>query len=181
MPDPMSEERREAGRNNFASPSMLVHSMSRADDWETPADLFAKLDAEFGFTIDVAATAENAKCPLFFTPDDDGLSQSWDGRVCWMNPPYGTAIARWMRKAFEESLRGATVVCLVPARTDTAWWHDYAMRAHERRFLRGRVRFLRNGVGIGDRSKGSQSSPFPSAVVVFRASRTAFRGSSHGR
>lgn len=151
------------------SGALAVVAMSRADDWETPNDLFARLNHEFAFTLDVAATFENAKCPCFFSPGDDGLAKDWGGNVCWMNPPYGSAIARWMRKAFESSLRGATVVCLVPARTDTAWWHDYAMRAHERRFLRGRVRFLRNGVAIGDRSKGGATSPFPSAIVVFRA------------
>lgn len=145
-----------------------VHAMSRADDWETPADLFAALDDEFRFTLDVAASAGNAKCGAYFTKDDDGLTQSWGTHVCWMNPPYGTAIRHWMAKAHAASLGGATVVCLVPARTDTRWWHEHAERASERRFLRGRVQFLRNGAVIGDRSKGSQAAPFPSAVVVFR-------------
>ena len=119
-------------------------------------ELFRCLDAEFHFTIDVCALPETAKCAHYFTPTDDGLTQPWDG-VCWMNPPYGRAIAAWMRKAYEESQRGCTVVCLVPARTDTEWWHQYAMRG-EIRYLRGRVRF-------GEATSGA---PFPSSIVVFR-------------
>ena len=125
-------------------------------DWATPPETFRALDAEFGFTLDVCASHENAKCPRYFTIEEDGLSQPWEG-VVWMNPPYGKAIKAWMRKAFEESRRGATVVCLVPARTDTAWWHDYAAKG-EVRFLRGRLKF---GGAVN-------SAPFPSAVVVFR-------------
>lgn len=136
--------------------SIAVHFSSECHTWATPPDLFAELDREFGFTLDVCALPENSKCERFFTPDDDGLSQPWDG-ICWMNPPYGREIGRWMRKAFEESQRGATVVCLVPARTDTAWWHDWAMKG-EIRFLRGRVRF------VGAKA----NAPFPSALVIFR-------------
>ena len=110
-----------------------------AQDWETPQFLFDGLNAEFGFDRDVCATAQNAKCRAFFTPDDNALTQRWDG-VCWMNPPYGREIERWMRKAFESAQQGATVVCLVPARTDTRWWHRYAMRG-EIRYLRGRLKF----------------------------------------
>jgi phage N-6-adenine-methyltransferase len=133
-----------------------VHFSSQRDTWETPHELFRTLDQEFGFTLDVCALPANAKCKRFFTPEDDGLTRPWDG-VCWMNPPYGRDIGRWMRKAWHEHQRGVTVVCLVPARTDTAWWHDYAARG-EVRFLRGRVRF------VGAR----HSAPFPSAVVIFR-------------
>lgn len=136
--------------------TMSVHFSSQRMDWETPQWLFDQLDAEFGFELDVCATPENAKCERYFTPEHDGLSQEWTG-VCWMNPPYGREIGRWMRKAYESSLNGATVVCLVPARTDTAWWHDYAAKG-EVRFLRGRLRF------VGAR----HSAPFPSAIVVFR-------------
>ena len=125
--------------------------------WETPKDLFDTLDAEFEFELDVCALPVNAKCNRFFTPADDGLSQDWGARVCWMNPPYGRAIRHWMRKAYEASLGGATVVCLVPARTDTAWWHEHAVRG-EVRYLRGRLRF--GGATTG--------APFPSVLVIFR-------------
>jgi phage N-6-adenine-methyltransferase len=128
-------------------------------DWETPFDLFQLLDLEFGFDLDVCATKANAKCPVYFSPDQDSLKQLWRG-TCWMNPPYGRMIARWMAKAYLSSLAGATVVCLVPARTDTQWWHEFAMRG-EIRFLEGRLKF------------GGQdnSAPFPSAIVVFRPKR----------
>jgi phage N-6-adenine-methyltransferase len=140
---------------------MLNHALFSSDchEWETPSDLFAVLNAEFGFEIDVCATAATAKCPHFFSPDQDGLRQSWRG-VCWMNPPYGSALPRWMAKAYTESLNGATVVCLVPARTDTRWWHDFAMRG-EIRLIRGRLRF----------GHAQYTAPFPSAIVVFRPKR----------
>ena len=129
---------------------------SKTDVWATPPETFAALDREFGFTLDVCALPENAKCERYFTPADDGLSRPWEG-VCWMNPPYGQTIARWMAKAVESAAAGATVVCLVPARTDTAWWHDYAVKG-EIRFLRGRLKF----------GGAQHSAPFPSAVVIFR-------------
>jgi site-specific DNA-methyltransferase (adenine-specific) len=130
---------------------------SDSDEWETPEWLFSALDAEFGFTLDPCASQKNAKCPHHFTKHQDGLAQDWGDRIVFMNPPYGRAIARWMQKAYESSLRGATVVCLVPARTDTAWWHRYAMKG-EIRLLRGRIRFV----------GGQHCAPFPSAVVVLR-------------
>jgi phage N-6-adenine-methyltransferase len=136
-----------------------VHFSTGNCEWATPPDLFATLDAELGpFTLDVCATAENAKCRIYFTREDDGLRQRWAGRV-WCNPPYGRTIGQWMRKAAEAAEAGDAeiVVCLVPARTDTRWWHDYAARG-ECRFLPGRVRF----------GGGEHSAPFPSAVVVFR-------------
>jgi phage N-6-adenine-methyltransferase len=105
--------------------------------------------------LDVCASATNAKCPRYYTRDDDGLAQPWDGK-CWMNPPYGRAIGQWMKKAYEESQRGALVVCLVPARTDTAWWHDYATK--------GQVTFIRGRIKFGGHVN---SAPFPSATVVF--------------
>jgi phage N-6-adenine-methyltransferase len=130
---------------------------SKSDNWATPQWLSAQLDAEFGFEIDVCASPDNAKCQRYFTVDD-GLTQDWKG-TCWCNPPYGRAIGDLVGKACLSSLEGATVVCLVPARTDTAWWQDWAMRAHDTRFLRGRFRF-------GD---ATTSAPFPSAVLIFRA------------
>jgi len=98
----------------------------------------------------------NAKCKRYFTPDENGLKQRWEG-TCWMNPPYGREIEKWMKKAYESSLEGATVVCLVPARTDTRWWHRYSLRG-EIRYLRGRLKF----------GQSPNSAPFPSAVVIFR-------------
>jgi len=135
---------------------MRVHYMSQRHDWATPQPLFDALNAEFGFTLDPCALPHNAKCAKFYTPEDDGLAQDWSGERVFMNPPYGRAIKDWMRKAYESAQGGALVVCLVPARTDTAWWHDYAARG-EVRFIRGRVKF-------GD---GKQGAPFPSALVIF--------------
>lgn len=134
-----------------------VHFSSASDDWPTPQDFFDKVNQEFGFTLDPCSSENNAKCETFFTREDDGLTQEWTGRV-WMNPPYGRTIGQWMKKAYE-SVGGAAelVVCLVPARTDTAWWHDYAMKG-EVRFIRGRLKFG------GHRN----SAPFPNALVVFR-------------
>lgn len=137
-----------------------VHFSSKSDLWSTPTWLFKELDTEFGFTVDVCATAENAKCTRYFTPQTDGLKQDWQG-VCWMNPPYGRQIQHWVRKAYFSCLAGATVVCLLPARTDTAWWHTYVKQASEIRFLRGRLKF----------GNSRHSAPFPSAVVVFRQPR----------
>ena len=133
-----------------------VHFMSERQDWETPQFLFDGLNAEFRFELDVCATAENTKCRRFLTRKDDALSQRWEG-VCWMNPPYGREIERWVRKAFESAQSGATVVCLVPARKDTGWWHRDVMRG-EIRYLRGRLKFGRS----------ANSAPFPSAIVIFR-------------
>lgn len=135
---------------------------SETDDWATPQPVFDVLDAEFGFDVDVCATASNAKCPRFFTLADDGLKQNWSGARAWMNPPYGRGIGHWMKKAADAAEAGATVVALVPSRTDTAWWHEQVMaRAAEVRFVRGRLAF-----GVG-----SSSAPFPSAVVVYRPER----------
>lgn len=129
---------------------------SRTDEWETPQTLFDALHEEFNFETDVCALPGNAKCSHFFTPEVDGLSQNWTG-VCWMNPPYGRKIGNWIKKAYESSISGATVVCLIPSRTDTKWWHDYCMKG-EVRFIKGRLKF-------GD---SKNSAPFPSAIVIFR-------------
>lgn len=135
---------------------MNVHFSSKTDLWATPQVFFDELDNEFHFETDVCALPENAKCKRYFTPQQDGLSQEWDG-VCWMNPPYGRDISKWMKKAYKSSLHGATVVCLVPSRTDTKWFHDFAMKG-EIRFVKGRLKF----------GGCKNSAPFPSAVVVFR-------------
>ena len=136
---------------------MEVHFSSKTPEWYTPQETFDSLDKEFGFTLDPCCTHENAKCALHFTKDDDGLNQDWGTEIVFMNPPYGRTIKEWMCKAYESSLNGATVVCLVPARTDTAWWHDYAMKG-EYRLLRGRLKF----------GGALTNAPFPSAVVVFK-------------
>ena len=130
---------------------------SKTDMWSTPQAFFDELDGTFRFTLDVCATRDNAKTAHFFTEQDDGLAQEWGSNVCWMNPPYGRTIGRWMKKALEASRAGATVVCLVPARTDTAWWHDYAAKG-DFWFVRGRLKF----------GESKNAAPFPSAVVVFR-------------
>lgn len=130
---------------------------SITDDWATPQDLFDRLNAIHKFELDVCASDLNAKCPQYFTIEDNGLESDWRGLKCWMNPPYGKTIGLWMRKAVMEWEKGAKVVCLVPARTDTAWWHDYAMKG-EIEFLRGRLKF----------GNSKNSAPFPSALVVFK-------------
>lgn len=139
---------------------MLINKglfMSNRKDWETPQSFFNELDKEFNFNTDVCAVAENAKCRHFFNPEQDGLKQEWKG-TCWMNPPYGREIGKWVKKAHEEAQKGATVVALLPARTDTSWFHDYIYNKHEIRFIRGRIKF-----------EGSQwNAPFPSMIVVFR-------------
>lgn len=133
-----------------------VHFSKATDEWATPQATFDALDREFGFTLDPCSTPENAKCPRFFTLGIDGLTQDWSGEIVFMNPPY-SAVRAWMRKAYQSAQRGATVVCLIPSRTDTVWWHRYAMKG-EIRFVRGRLKF-------GD---SPNSAPFPSAVIVFR-------------
>lgn len=125
---------------------------SKTDMWSTPQDFFDKLNAEFNFTLDACAIPENAKCANFFTPADDGLRQEWKG-VVWCNPPYGVEIGKWVRKAHESK---ATVVMLLPARTDTKWFHEYIYGKAEIRFIKGRLKF----------GNEKNSAPFPSMVVV---------------
>lgn len=133
-----------------------VHFSSKTAEWETPQDLFDELDEYFCFDLDVCATPENAKCSRYYTKEDNGLSKAWIG-TCWMNPPYGRQIGEWIAYAYERSKYGATVVCLLPARTDTRWWHDYCTKG-EITFLKGRLKF----------SNAEFYAPFPSAIVVFR-------------
>lgn len=132
-----------------------VHFSSDTVEWATPHDLFAELNEVFHFDLDACATPANAKCPRFFTKEQNALTKRWAGTV-WMNPPYGREIARFMEKAYQESLSGSTVVCLVPSRTDTDWWHRYAKRG-QIIHLRGRLKF----------GGASTSAPFPSAIVIF--------------
>ena len=136
-----------------------VHFSSNSNEWYTPKDLFDKLDKEFQFTLDPCCTELSALCKKFYTVLDNGLEQDWSGDTVFMNPPYGREIKDWIKKAYTESKRGATVVCLIPARTDTAYWHDYCFKG-EVRFLRVRLSFSNKG-----------TAPFPSAVVIFRGNK----------
>lgn len=131
---------------------------SQSDEWETPQWLFDELNEEFNFTLDPCANAQNAKCPKFYTKEDDGLSKSWAGETVFMNPPYGREISRWVKKAYEEwRNNGTTVVCLLPARTDTRWFHEYVLPYAEIRFLKGRLKF----------GNAKNSAPFPSMIAIF--------------
>ena len=139
------------------SDKMKVHYSSETNEWATPRNVFDELNDEFNFKLDPCATKENAKTDKFFTIEDDGLSQEWT-ETTFMNPPYGREIKKWVKKAYDESLKGTVVVCLIPARTDTSYWHDYIFeKACEVRFVKGRIKF-------GDSNQGA---PFPSAVVIF--------------
>jgi len=131
---------------------------SASNEWATPQAFFNELDKEFNFTLDPCATKENAKCNLYFTIDQDGLKQDWKGHVTFVNPPYGREIKHWVKKCYEESLKPNTkVVMLIPARTDTVYFHNFIYRRSEIRFIKGRLKF-------GD---SKNSAPFPSMVVIF--------------
>ena len=138
---------------------MSVHFSSKTNEWATPQYLFDELNREYHFTLDPCSTHENAKCEKYFTEKENGLLQDWSKDVVFMNPPYGREIKHWIKKAYKESLNGATVVCLIPARTDTTYWHNYIFgKALDIRFLKGRLKF-------GD---SKNSAPFPSAIVVYK-------------
>lgn len=150
----------------FYSSSTAMSSLD--DTWSTPRSYYAKVDAEFNFALDAAALQSSTLVVgNWYGPDHpetdrrDAFTRDWtadaQGGAIWLNPPYGKTIKDWMRKADAESQKGATVVCLVPARTDTAWFHDYAIH-HEVRFIRGRLKF----------GNSTNSAPFPSALVVMR-------------
>lgn len=135
-----------------------VHYSSKTNEWATPQNIFNALDDEFNFTLDPCSDGENAKCEKFYTIEDDGLAQDWADDTVFMNPPNGREIKHWIKKAYNESLKGSVVVCLIPARTDTTYWHEYIFKkACEVRFVRGRIKF-------GDSKQGA---PFPSAIVIF--------------
>lgn len=131
--------------------------------WCTPQDFFDKLNEEFRFVLDPAATEKTAKCPLYYTPETDGLSQSWNrGGVVFCNPPYGSEIGKWVKKAYDEAQKGQTIVLLLPARTDTKYFHDYIYGKAEIRFLRGRLRFT------DEDGRASAPAPFPSMIVIYK-------------
>ena len=128
---------------------------SNTDLWATPQSFFDEWNSKYNFKTDVCATAENAKCEIYFSPEENGLLQEWKG-TCWMNPPYGREISKWVKKAYESSLNGAVVVCLLPARTDTRWFHNYCLKG-DITFLRGRLKF----------NEVKWNAPFPNMVVIF--------------
>lgn len=135
---------------------------SNDQTWETPNDFFNELDREFNFNLDPCCVPQTAKCKKFFTPDDDGLKKSWAGYRVFMNPPYGREIGNWIKKAYNETrVPGSLVVALIPARTDTKYFHEYIYKKPgvSVRFLRGRLRF----------GTAKNTAPFPSMVVIFRA------------
>jgi site-specific DNA-methyltransferase (adenine-specific) len=133
---------------------------SKSNDWSTPQHFFDQLQEQFGeFTLDPCSNSSNYKVKNHFTERDDGLKQSWAGHNVFMNPPYGRVIKDWLKKAYEESqVSGTTVVALIPARTDTRYWHNYVMKGEAVYFVKGRLKF----------GNGENSAPFPSAVVVFK-------------
>lgn len=142
---------------------------SKNHEWETPGDLFKMLDMEFNFLVDLAANQSNKKCDFFYGPDDseiyqDALKADWSSitkeRYMWLNPPYGHSIKEWVKKCDEEVQKGARVVALLPARTDTQWFHNHIYRRYEVRFLKGRIKFLKDGVE-------QDAAPFPSMIVIF--------------
>lgn len=133
-----------------------VHFSSETDNWATPQDFYDKLDSIFNFTLDPCASDQNHKTAKYFTEADDGLAQSWDGERVFMNPPYGREIGKWVEKASQ--IKGGLVVCLVPARTDTRWWHDHVVGGGAiTKYLKGRLKF----------GGQANSAPFPSAIVIF--------------
>ncbi len=131
---------------------------SNSDEWETPADFFEKLNSEFSFTLDPCANSDNHKCDKFYTVKDNGLLQKWGGHRVFCNPPYSD-ISKWVEKAFRESRNDYTiVVLLIPARTDTRYFHDFILNRAEIRFVKGRLKF----------GQSKNCAPFPSMIVIFR-------------
>lgn len=134
---------------------------SNSAEWATPLAFYEELNKEFGFTLDPCSTTENHKCDKYFTKEDDGLSKDWSGETVFCNPPYGRELPKWVEKCHTESQKGATCVMLIPARTDTSYFHNYIYGKHEIRFIKGRLHF----------NESKQGAPFPSMVVVMRGER----------
>lgn len=132
---------------------------NNTDEWETPKDLYDKLNEEFSFDLDPCSTDKNHKTVLYYTKQENGLKQSWGGCRVFCNPPY-SQVKQWVRKAYHESHKpGTVIVMLLPARTDTKWFQDYCLHRSEVRFIRGRLKF----------SSAKYNAPFPSMLVIFRA------------
>lgn len=135
-------------------------------EWSTPQGFFDRLNDEFHFTLDPCSTDENAKCQKHYTKEQDGLLQDWTGETVFCNPPYGRVITEWVKKCHEHGKKGGIAVMLIPARTDTGWFHDYVMGKAEVRFIRGRIYF----------GGAKYNAPFPSMVVVFGNGETKITG-----
>ena len=131
---------------------------SNTDEWATPKLFFQELDNKYHFTLDPCATKENHKCDTYYTKEDNGLEKSWGGEIVYVNPPYGREISKWVEKAYMENKKGAFIVMLLPARTDTRWFHNYIYKKHEIEFIKGRIKF----------NDGKQAAPFPSMLVIMR-------------
>lgn len=145
---------------SFCGKNGIAFSSDR-DNWETPQAFFDKLNERFGFTVDVAADHLNHKLERYFTKEDNALALSWGGERVFCNPPYGRDIGKWVKKAYDETREGnALVVMLIPARTDTSYWHDYIFGTAKVEFIRGRLKFERDGIA-------TDAAPFPSAIVIF--------------
>ena len=141
--------------------NLKVMLSSQDMTWETPQDFFDELNKEFNFNLDPCATPDTAKCKKYFTKEDDGLKQSWGGYTVFCNPPYGTAIKDWVKKCSDESKKPNTiVVMLIPARTDTRYFHEYIYHKAKIRFIKGRLKF-------SVKQKGSGPAPFPSMLAIF--------------
>lgn len=137
---------------------------STRQDWPTPQPLFDAMNEEFSFTLDAAASPTNAKCPIYFTAQDDAMVQDWGSHTVWLNPPYGAktgSLKQWVQRSYEASLNGATVVMLIPARTNTNWFHDICIKHAEVRFVRGRPKF-------GAEGECKYGLPQPLCYVIFR-------------
>lgn len=132
---------------------------SKSNEWSTPQDFFDNLNNEFNFTLDPCATKENRKCEKYFSIEQDGLKQDWSNNIVFCNPPYGKEICKWVEKCYMESKKdNTTVVLLIPARTDTKYFHEYIYnKVKEIRFIKGRLKF----------GNQSNSAPFPSMLVIF--------------
>jgi site-specific DNA-methyltransferase (adenine-specific) len=139
-----------------------IHFSSATDNWSTPQYLFDALNKEFHFTLDPCADSSNHKCEKYYTKEQDGLAQDWSGEIVFCNPPYGREIGKWVKKSYDEVYNGTCecVVMLIPARTDTRWFHDWIYHKAEIRFIKGRLKF----------NDGKSAAPFPSMVVIYRAS-----------
>ena len=149
-----------------------VHFKSGNKEWETPNALFTPLRDEFKIVLDTCATEGNTKCRAWIDRKINSLTSNWVELIAnmnaegagWMNPPYGRGIDKWVKKAYDEAAKGATIVALLPARTDTSWFHNYIHNKHEVRFLKGRIKFV----------DAKSSAPFPSMIVIFKAKKDNF-------
>lgn len=168
MSDPIQRRTIDATENPAVIRTAAVRNNGRYNgngrEWQTPPEIFEPLDREFGFTLDPCATEQNTKCRLFFTEQENGLTQGWGRHRVFMNPPYGREVYAWTKKARLSAEQGALVVGLLPASTDLQWWHDDVLHASaEVRYIRGRVRFLTGG-------PYRASGFFASVIVIWRPS-----------